>query len=234
MNERTFDDFDEFATGYRQIHTDNVKISGADSFYFAEMKVRLLQQFEVNQTLQVLDVGCGDGAAQFFMQQYFPSWKLFGIDVSEKSIDAARARNLPNAIFSGYNGSHIQFENDCFDLVFIAGVLHHVSFDLHKGLVNEIERVMKKEGRLYLYEHNPWNPLTRYLVKTCVFDKHAKLLNSHYTTTLLKQQELTIDKKNFIIFFPRKGMLSKFIFLERYLQWLPLGGQYFIRAIKQR
>ena len=38
MSERSFDDFDEFANNYRNIHTQNVKLSGADSFYFAEMK----------------------------------------------------------------------------------------------------------------------------------------------------------------------------------------------------
>lgn len=86
---------------------------------------------------------------------------------------------------------------------------------------------MKKQGRYYLFEHNPLNPLTRYLVNTCVFDKDAKLLPSNYTRSLLRLQNFRILKKEFIIFFPRKGMLAKLIFLEKYLNWLPLGGQYF-------
>jgi SAM-dependent methyltransferase len=233
MSERSLDDFDEFAEDYRNIHTQNVKLSGADSFYFAEMKVRLLKDFETNQSFKVLDIGCGDGAAELFMQQYFAAWKVDGIDVSERSIKAAIKRNLSNALFEAYDGKHIPFENGSYDLVFMAGVLHHIAFHLHEGLIKEISRVLKKDGRLYLYEHNPLNPLTKYLVKTCVFDKNAKLLGDHYTCTLLGKNKLEVKNKNFIIFFPRKGFFSKLIFLEKYLQWLPLGGQYFIRAVKQ-
>ncbi len=233
MNERSFDDFDEFAADYRNIHTQNVKLSGADSFYFAEMKVRLLQKFETDQLLKVLDIGCGDGATEVFMQQYFPSWRIQAIDISERSIEAADKRKLSNTSFKVYDGKHIPFDDDNFDLIFIAGVLHHVAFHLHDGLINEITRVLKKGGRLYLYEHNPLNPLTKYLVKTCVFDKKAKLLQYGYASRLLNTNQLAVKNKNFIIFFPRKGILSKLIFLEKYLQWLPLGGQYFIKAVKR-
>ena len=90
MSERSFDDFDEFAAAYRDIHTQNIKLSGADSFYFAEMKVRLLQDFEKNNSLKALDIGCGDGATELFMQQYFPNWKVYAIDISERSIEEAK------------------------------------------------------------------------------------------------------------------------------------------------
>jgi ubiquinone/menaquinone biosynthesis C-methylase UbiE len=232
MSERSFDDFDEFAADYRDIHTQNIKLSGADSFYFAEMKVRLLQEFETNQSLKVLDIGCGDGATEVFMQQYFPSWRIQAIDISERSIETAEKRKLSNTSFTVFDGKHIPFEDDSFDLVFMAGVLHHVAFRLHDYLIREISRVLKKDGRLYLYEHNPLNPFTKYLVKTCVFDKDAKLLRHGYASKLLTKNNLAVKNKNFTIFFPRKGILSKLIFLEKYLQWLPLGGQYFIRAGK--
>ncbi len=232
MSQRTFDDFDAFANDYRSIHTKNIKLAGADSFYFAEMKVRLLQPFEKNTKLKVLDIGCGDGATELFMQQYFPNWQVNGMDVSEKSIQAAQERKLPNANFSVYNGTEIPLQDESADVVFMAGVLHHVNYKLHQAIVKEITRVLKKGGRLYLFEHNPLNPFTRYLVNTCLFDKDARLLKSDYSVKLLQQNSFNIIEKQFIIFFPRKGMFSKFIFLEKYLQWLPLGGQYFIRAIK--
>ena len=232
MSKRTFDDFDGFADEYRVIHTQNLKLSGADSFYFAEMKVRLLQSLETDKPLKVLDVGCGDGTTEQFIQQYFPQWKTEGIDISANSIEVATKRNLIGANFAVYDGCNVPFADECFDLVFIAGVLHHVDFTLHQALMKEINRTLKKGGRLVLFEHNPLNPLTRYLVKTCVFDLQAKLLQHFYTSKLLIQNNLLIKQKKFIIFFPRKGLLSKLIFLEKYLYWLPLGGQYFIRAEK--
>jgi ubiquinone/menaquinone biosynthesis C-methylase UbiE len=166
------------------------------------------------------------------VQQYFPQWQVNGIDVSEKSIAVAACRKLPNASFSVYNGSKTSFADESFDIVFVAGVFHHIHYDLHNILMKEIYRVLKKGGRLYLFEHNPLNPVTKHLVRTCVFDKDAKLLNSNYSIKLLKENKFHVNKKQFIIFFPRKGLLSKLIFLEKYMQWLPLGGQYFIGAIK--
>ena len=232
MSERTFDEFDGFAENYRSIHTGNIKLSGADSYYFAKMKVEYLKPFEKNETFSVLDVGCGDGATELFMNELFPRWKVNAIDVSVQSIEEAKKKNLPNVVFNSYDGLKIPFENDSFDMVFIAGVLHHVEKKFHQMIIDEIKRVLKKNGRVYLFEHNPLNPFTRYLVNTCVFDKDAKLLKSNYTTGVLKESGLKITHKNFIIFFPRKGWLSKFILLEKKLKWLPLGGQYFFRAFK--
>jgi ubiquinone/menaquinone biosynthesis C-methylase UbiE len=232
MPERTFDDFDDFAGDYRLVHSENIKLSGADSYYFAEMKVQLLKRFENNQVINVLDVGCGDGATELFMQNYFPQWSVTGIDISGKSIEVASGRNLSNAVFTEFNGNEIPFADNSVDIVFMAGVLHHVAFDMHKKILQEIHRVLKAGGRFYLYEHNPVNPLTRYLVNTCIFDKGARLLKSNYATGLLKANGFKIKEKSFIIFFPRKGILSKLIFLEKYISWLPLGGQYMIRGIK--
>ena len=232
MSQRTFDDFDAFADDYREIHTKNIELAGVDSFYFAAMKVRLLQPFEKNEVKQVLDIGCGDGVTELFMQQVFPHWSVKGIDVSKKSIAVAQHRNLHSAIFTWYDGSTIPLPDESVSVVFIAGVLHHVQYGLHQNLVKEIFRVLKKGGRLYLFEHNPFNPVTRYLVNTCIFDAAARLLKSGYALKLLVQNGFKIKEKRFIIFFPRKGFFSYLIFLEKYLQWLPLGGQYFIRAIK--
>ncbi len=232
MTKRTFDDFDDYANEYRTIHTKNVALSGADSFYFAEMKVKILQSYEANMQQQVLDIGCGDGTTEYFMQKYFSNWFVTGIDVSEKSIRAAKEKKIGSSIFQVYDGSHIPLAENSIDVVFVAGVLHHVSFELHLNILQEIRRVLKPGGRLYLFEHNPFNPITKYLVNTCVFDQDAKLLRSNYCASVIKLAKLSITKITFIIFFPRKGLLSKLIFLEKYLHGLPLGGQYFIRALK--
>lgn len=232
MSERSFDDFDAYAKDYRSIHTDNIKISGADSFYFAEMKVELLQQFENNIPLKILDVGCGDGVTEMYMNKYFSSWHISAIDISEPSIEEAKNKNIFNCNFQVYNGKQIPFADKSFDIVFMAGVLHHINPSLHNDLITEVIRVLKHGGRFYLFEHNPFNPITRHLVNTCIFDKDAKLLKSDYAIKLLHKKNLEITHKKFIIFFPRKSILSKLIFLEKYLQWLPLGGQYFIVANK--
>lgn len=233
MPERKFDDFDEFASDYRRIHTENVKISGADSYYFAEMKVKLLTGLEEQESsLRILDLGCGDGTTEVFMNRYFPNWNIEAIDISEAGIQEAKNKKLPKVTFNTYNGSNIPFEDDHFDIVFMAGVLHHVGFSFHKKIMEEVFRVLKGNGRLYLFEHNPINPLTRYLVRTCVFDKDARLLKNSYTRQLLGYYAPSSVKTKFIIFFPRISFFKLLLPLEKWLTWLPFGGQYFIRAVK--
>ncbi len=232
MAKRTFDDFDAYANEYRDIHTGNIKLSGADSYYFAKMKIALLQNYEADVPLQVLDIGCGDGISEMYMRQLFSQWKVLGIDVSEKSIAEATRKNIAGCSFEVYDGTAIPLQDESVDMIFIAGVLHHVAYELHQSLLKEMYRVLKKGGRLFLFEHNPLNPVTRHLVNTCIFDEHAKLLFNSYTKKMIRQCRLKITSNRFIIFFPRKGILSKLVFAEKYLSWLPLGGQYFIRAVK--
>lgn len=232
MNERSFDDFNEFANDYRSLHTKNIAWSGADSLYFAKQKVTEVERFEEDAELHLLDVGCGDGAVEFFFNQQFPSWHLEGIDTSEKSIQEASTKKINGCSFRSYDGLKIPFENESFDIVFIAAVLHHVRFSHHLELLTEINRVLRRGGRLYLFEHNPNNPLTRYIVKTCPFDKNARLLSSRYTKELLISAGFRKLKPRFTIFFPRTKLFQWLIPLERKLGWLPLGGQYFYRAVK--
>ncbi|MGC4103014.1 class I SAM-dependent methyltransferase [Ferruginibacter sp.] len=232
MGERTFDDFDQFANEYRSIHSSNVQLSGADSFYFVQMKVELVAGFEKDGPLNVLDIGCGDGATEFFMHHYFSSWQLEGIDVAEKTIAEAQEKNIPNSHFQLYNGRQLPFADNSIDIVYIACVLHHIDFSIHQTIMSEVYRVLKKGGRLYFFEHNPLNPVTRHLVNTCVFDKDAVLLKYTYAKKLLRQNNFASIQNRFIIFFPRKKFWKPFVQLEKYLTWLPLGGQYFLRAIK--
>ncbi len=233
MVKRSFDNFDEFANEYRNIHTENVRVSGADSFYFAMHKVQLVSSFETNgQQTRLLDVGCGDGVAELFMAKLMPGCQVNGIDISAKSIAAASEKNIPGTSFSVYNGKTIPFPDNSFDIVFMAAVLHHVDFTYHQALLGEMYRVLKPGGRIYLFEHNPLNPVTRYLVKTCVFDKDARLLGYRYCGSLLQNAAFIEIQKKFILFFPRKGMLSRLIPVEEKLGWLPLGGQYMYRARK--
>lgn len=232
MSERTFDDFDEFAKDYRSLHTANVKMTGADSFYFVEQKVLTLRDNEVGENLQVLDFGCGDGVTELYVQKHLPGWMVEGIDISADSIKEAREKKITNTNFQLFNGTEIPFPNNSFEVVFVAAVFHHINFSLHEKIVKEIYRVLKPGGRLYFFEHNPINPFTQYLVKTCDFDKDAQLLSFTYSRRLFKKACFISVKMKFILFFPRKGILSKLIGLENALNWLPLGGQYFFRCVK--
>lgn len=232
MSERNFDDFDGYAKSYRAVHTANVRLSGADSFYFAEHKVLTVKKTEKNVSQKMLDVGCGDGVAELYFQKHFPLWAISAIDISKESLAEAAAKKIPGVDFNWYNGTDIPFADDSFDVVFVAAVLHHVDFSLHKKILSEIRRVLTPGGRLYVFEHNPYNPVTRHLVNTCPFDKDARLLSASYLIKTLRTISFKNVSAKYTLFFPRKGLLSRLVFLEKKLYWLPLGGQYYCRAVK--
>jgi SAM-dependent methyltransferase len=144
----------------------------------------------------------------------------------------AERKKIPGAVFSVYNGTDFPFREEAFDIVFIAGVLHHVSPDLQKRLVSEAHRTLKKGGRVYIFEHNPFNIVSRYLVKTCVFDKHARLVSAPVVTHMLREQRFENIETNYITFFPRNKFFSFLHNLEPHLSWCPLGAQYYLHAGK--
>lgn len=214
-------------------HSKNIKISGADSLYFAEYKIKYLQNFEENKPLKMLDIGSGDGAVENFIQKHFPLWHTTGIDVSAESIAVANSRKLQNTNFQLFNGINLPFQDETMDIVFIANVLHHIKFDEHAALLKEIKRVMQPNGRLYIFEHNPKNPFTRYLVKTCIFDENAVLLKTHYLKNLLKNAGFKIQTWHYLLFFPRNKIFSFFHYFEKFLIKISFGAQYFAAASKK-
>jgi len=230
-NNRKFDEFDHFANEYRNIHNENLKLSGVGSDYFSEHKIQILKSKENNAIKNFLDFGCGDGNSAVHFTKYFPGANYQGIDVSSQSIEVAREKNLINVNFQVFDGNKIPFEDNTFDVIFTACVFHHIDFTLHSNLIQEIYRVLKPGGKFYIFEHKPWNPVTQHMVNTCPFDEDAVLLNPIYTKKTLNK----IFKKsiiNFILFFPRHKLFKLFIKLERLLTKIPFGGQYYVIATK--
>lgn len=233
--------FDHFAEDYRKIHTKNVYgISGVDSSYFGEQKVKIIWKEilrgggwnPVGSNIKILDFGCGDGINAVHFQTYFSDIEYFGIDISRSCICQAKKFAGDQIHFEVYDGKKIPYENNTFDIVFIACVLHHIPHTEHLELLAECKRVLKKGGYLYIFEHNPANPVTRKIVKDCVFDNDAELVRAVYLKRLLKKNGYECIKLSYTIFFPRKWIFVRLLWLEQMLKWLPLGGQYYIKCKK--
>ena len=106
----------------------------------------------------VLDYGCGTGSATQKIALLNPS-KLFGVDISEVSINKAieNAKKLNLQIdYTVDNCEKTKFKPDTFDLVFGSGILHHLN--LEKS-VSEIKRILKNKGEMVFLEPLGTNPL---------------------------------------------------------------------------
>ena len=226
-------EFDKFAEEYLNQHSQNIRITGEEPEYFAEYKIRDLKR--VCSELKflpdnILDSGTGVGNSIPFLVKYFKETKIHGVDVSEKSLTLAQNRFGSLAEFNLFDGESLPYSNEIFDIALAACVFHHIPLNKHLHLIQEISRTLKHGGILMIYEHNPYNPLTRYAVKTCPFDENAVLLRKNEVKKLLENTGLQTIIEEYRVFFP--AFLKILRPLEQYLKWLPLGGQYFVVAKK--
>jgi SAM-dependent methyltransferase len=219
-------EFDRYSDSYREAVEESISFSGADLDLFTRVKADALLELAGRvgypDRLSFLDVGCGIGETDRFLEGRVG--RLAGVDVAPQMLERARARN-PWAEYRGYeSGEPIPFEDESFDVCFAVCVLHHVPRDRRVQLVGEMRRVCRRGGLLALFEHNPFNPLTRRAVSGCEFDRDAELLSRRAALELLSAAGLPSPDGRYIVFFPRESRLLRGI--ERRLGWLPLGAQY--------
>lgn len=104
----------------------------------------------------ILDVGTGRGLLPIKIAQKSERLKAYGIDISNKAVDAARRNALASGLanapqFEVGDVCALPFEDEFFDLVVSTFSLHHWP-DATAGL-NEIFRVLKPGGEAWIYDH---------------------------------------------------------------------------------
>lgn len=218
-------EFDQFADEYEQQHAANIRISGEGPAYFARYKVQdVASVCGANVPARILDFGAGVGASVPHWNEAFPVSSLTCLDVSERSLAIARERYPDVAEFRSFDGVTLPFDPGSFDVAFAACVFHHIDAAQHVPLLRELRRVLRDDGRLFVFEHNPLNPLTRRAVDTCPFDANAVLIRAGTMRARLRAAGFRRVALAYRIFFPRSLRFMRP--LERMLIHVPLGGQY--------
>ena len=124
--------------------------------YHADTVKILNERFEknnisLNNIECALDDGCGSGRYTYALNK-IGCKRIWGVDISSNSIAFAKKNNpfkKEKVQFLTCSVLELPFENESFDFVFSNGVLHH-TIDIKQGL-NEIFRVLKQEGKCWLY-----------------------------------------------------------------------------------
>ncbi len=225
-------EFDRFSESYRRDMEEAMAFCTRDHDYFVQAKahhlVTLAQAFLGPPAgLRALDVGCGMGFVEVLLAPQFS--RVAGVDIAEDEIQHAR-HAAPQASFSVYDGEKLPFGDGEFDLVFCINVFHHILPDRRPAMLQEMKRVIRSGGLAVLFEHNPWNPLTRLVVARCAFDRNASLLTRRCARRLLEQGGFQRIRQSYILFLPFRSRASHR--LDRRLGWLPLGAQYYVAGVK--
>ena len=153
---------------------------------------------------------------------------MLGIDTSTISLETAtRTFGSEHARFLRRDNYHPSEE---IDLVFCNGVFHHVPLDERPNIVDYVYRSLKPGGLFALWENNPFNPGTRYVMSRIPFDRDAIMVRSAEARRLLRAVRFEILRTDFLFIFPR--ILRCLRGIEEYVSRLPFGAQYQVLARK--
>ena len=224
-------EFDAFADDYDAVLNQGLSATGEAKGYFAAGRMhwlaRRLAQMEFDPG-GVLDYGCGTGSATPYFFAMLGVRRVIGLDVSAKSIEhAERAHGSDRVSFQ--LPSEFKPAADL-DLAFCNGVFHHIPLEQRAGCVQLIHAALQPGGLFALWENNPWNPGTRYVMSKTPFDRDAVLVWPHGARRLLRDAGFEILRTDFLFIFP--ASLKWLRGLEPHLCRAPLGGQYMVLARK--
>ncbi len=165
----------------------------------------------------VLDFGCGIGNLTRLLVESFPV--VHGYDPSSDRTRLARER-APKVVFF----EDVEDLPDAhYGAIILANVLHHAPPESRLGLLRTLHGKCAKGGHVIVFEHNPYNPITRRAVAAHPWSENATLLRSSEVRHLLRRAGFHGVKREYLVFFPR--LFAKLRPLERRLTWLPLGAE---------
>jgi SAM-dependent methyltransferase len=225
-------EFDKFAEEYLATHETNLAVTGESPEYFARYKI-----VEVARRLhalglaprRVLDFGCGIGNSAPHLREAFPQASIIGVDVSEKSLAVARARFPGAAEFVAYDPKGAPpAPAEGYDLIFSSCVFHHIDRGEHVAIFHGLRSRLAPGGVMAIFEHNPLNPVSRYIVATCPFDENAELIPAAELARRQRKAGFSRVDVAYTGFFP--ASLKALRPIEPLMSKLPVGAQYYTLA----
>lgn len=222
-------DFDQYTENYNALLHDSTKFFASNETYFARYKIDIVRKHVTKPIKNMYEFGCGIGRNIPFLKAAFPQAIIVGSDISEASLDVARKENPDIVFFETVDAIE---EGKTFDLIFVAGVYHHIPPDERGAVTQSLFERLSVGGNLFVFEHNPYNPVTRKIVDECPYDEDAVLLKPAELKDHLETAGFNVLQKSYCLFVPAK--FSVLAFIENWLGWFPLGGQYWIQAQRRR
>ncbi len=175
----------------------------------------------INESMSVLDIGCGSGSISFYVAKKVK--KVVGIDVSMKAVDncinsAKQLRISEKAAFKRVNFLNLN-ELEKFDMIIMNEVIEHIQED--KKAIKKVSLLLNEGGYLYISTPSRNAPLYKIgLLKK--FDKNVghvrryledDLINmvSSFNLILVEQKETEGILRNFLFTNKTAGISIKFI-----------------------
>jgi len=226
-------EFDELAEKYDdELREALGNFAGEDIELFAEYKVEILaRHFAKNPPKSILEFGCGTGRNMSYLKDYFPNADIHGCDISEESIKRAEQFYAgPSYHVTRSAQDLIETFPGGIDCIFVTNVFHHIPPEFHQEYLTALHQILSPNGRIFIFEHNPYNPVVRVIFSRTPIDQDATMVNPQYLRRSLTDAGFHSAKLRYSLFFLWRNTFTTTI--ESGLTWLPVGAQYYVHAAK--
>lgn len=197
--------------------------------YFRRIKAELLRERldgDVDPA-RILDVGAGDGT---LMAMLGVGDEAICLD-PDPAMAAQRVESARSCVFLQASGVHLPIRDAAMHAVVASCVFHHMSREDLDRCLRDMLRVLRPGGQLFVFEHNTYNLPVMLFLRHCVpIDRDATFIGSRELARRVAAAGFAEVRFRYFCFFP--GFLGALRRLERYLGWLPLGGQFVLQARK--
>lgn len=231
--------FDRVAPDYVKIHNRSLP-PGVHSDEFvrqkAEKVVQWIRSGYARREFCYLDFGCGNGRLFKSLLESEPlkalveqgRLRLFGFDTSVESLKEAKTIAADERICFISDMDDLR-RGVRFDLVVSFNVFHHIGPAERNIAAKALRACMKPKAKLVIWEHNPFNPFTRIIVRLCPFDEDAKLLSLNMAKRLFGKNSYHYVQHEYVNVFPPKlQQINMVKAIEKKLIKVPIGAQYWV------
>ncbi len=140
-----------------------------DVFYFNKdisNPRKCVLEYIPNEKIKLLEVCIGTATNSIIIAEKRRNIEITGIDLSEEMLEIGkekiRKKGIKNVTTIIMDATEMKFDNNYFDVILISLVLHEVESNTRDKIMKEIERVLKRNGKLIIIE---WEKPTKYFQK---------------------------------------------------------------------
>jgi 2-polyprenyl-3-methyl-5-hydroxy-6-metoxy-1,4-benzoquinol methylase len=164
-------------------------------YYLSRMSVFLTEE---KKDAEILEIGCGTGWVGHFLAR--KGARIWGTDYAANALDIARVNAKiqgisENTKYTTDSLNALAEKGAMFDGVIIHAVLHHLSFDEIDEMLSDLKKVVKKGGRIFIYEHVRFSNQPQTAVAKAVKKSQILMIKLHskISSYMLKKRLIPLE-----------------------------------------